>query len=81
MTDRKKDDSSIAKVDGFKISSSRNLHWKRTTHGWKRLVEWKNVSVYWVPLKDLKQSNPDELAVFSVTNFISGEPVFKWWFK
>ena len=62
VTDHKKDDSAISKVGGFIKSSSGNLHWKRTTPGWKLLVEWKDGSVDWVPLKDLKQSNPVDLA-------------------
>ena len=62
VTDNKKDDSAIAKVDGFIKSSSGNLHWKRTTCGWKLLVEWKDGSVDLVPLKDLKQSKPVDLA-------------------
>ena len=45
MTDHKKDDSAIAKVDGFINSISGNLHRKRTTHGWKILLEWKDGSV------------------------------------
>ena len=58
VNDHKKDDSAIAKVDGFINSSSGNQHRKRTTRGWKILVEWKDGSIDWVPLKDLKQSNP-----------------------
>ena len=54
VTDHKKDDSDIAKVDGFIKSSSGYLHWKKTTRGWKLLLEWKDGSVDWVPLKDLK---------------------------
>ena len=66
VTDQKKDDSDIAKVDGFIKSNSGNLHRERTISGWKLLVEWKDVSVDWVTLKYLKQSNPvgmDEHAV------------------
>ena len=58
VTDHKRDDSAISKVGGFIKSSSRNLHQKRTTCGWKLLVEWKDVSVDWVPLKNPEQSNP-----------------------
>ena len=54
VTDHKKGDSSIAKVDGFIKSISGNLHQKRKTCGWKLLVEWKDVSVDWVILKDRK---------------------------
>ena len=42
VTGHKKDDSSISKVDSFIKSSSGNLHRKRTTCGWKLLVEWKD---------------------------------------
>ena len=62
VTDHKNDDSAISKVDGFIKSSSGNLHRKSTTCGWKLLVEWKDGSVDWVPLKELKQYNLDELA-------------------
>ena len=45
VTDHKKYDIAIAKVDGFIKSSSRNIHRKRTTSVWKILVEWKYGSV------------------------------------
>ena len=54
VTDRNKDESAIAKVDGFIKSSSGNLHRKRATCGWKILVEWKDGSFDLVPLKGLK---------------------------
>ena len=53
VNNNKKDDSATAKVDGFIKSSSGNLHRKRTTCVWKLLVEWKDGSVDWFPLKDL----------------------------
>eukprot|EP00979_Chaetoceros_neogracilis_P016060 scaffold6898_cov247-Chaetoceros_neogracile.AAC.1 len=52
-----------------------------TTAGWKLEVEWKDGSVDWVPLKDLKASNPLELAEYAVANEIDDEPAFKWWVK
>ena len=58
VTDHKKYDSAISKVGGFIKSSSGKVHWKRKTYGWKLLVEWKDVSVDWVPLKNPEQSNP-----------------------
>ena len=81
VTYHKKYDSTIAKVDCFIQSSSGKLHRKRTTRGWKLLVEWKDGSVDWAPLKDLKQSNPFELAEYAVAYEISDELAFKWWVK
>ena len=61
VTDHNIYDSAITKVDGFIKSINGNLQHKRTTHVWKILVEWKDRSVDWFPLKYLKQSNPVEL--------------------
>ena len=36
----------------------------QTTKGWKFLVQWKVGESKWVPLKDLKKSNPIELAEY-----------------
>jgi hypothetical protein len=40
---------------------------------------WKDQSTSWVKLKDLKASNPIELAEYAVANCIAEEPAFKWW--
>ena len=34
---------------------------KITTKGWDLKVEWKNGTSSWIPLKDLKESNPIEI--------------------
>ena len=31
---------------------------------WKLLVQWKNRTGQWIPLKDLNMSNPAEVAYF-----------------
>ena len=41
-----------------------------TTKGWKLLVKWKDGQSNWVPLKDLKESNPVKTAVFSMARGI-----------
>ena len=64
VTDHKRDDIAKDNVDGFIRSSIENPHQKRGTHGWKILVECKYGSVDWVPLKDLKQSNPVDLSEY-----------------
>ena len=38
-------------------------------------------SIYWVPLKYLKHSNPVDLAEYAVVNEISDEAAFNWWVK
>ena len=81
MTDNKIDNSAINEVDGFINYSNGNLHQNRINCGWKILVEWKDGSFYWAPLKDLRQSNPVELDEYSVVNEIIYEPAFSWFVK
>ena len=81
MTDHKKDDSAISKVDGFIKSIGSKIHQKRKTYGWKLLVEWKDRLFDWIPLNNLKQPNPVELNEYYVTNKIRDEPTFNWWVK
>jgi hypothetical protein len=41
---------------------------KITTRGWSLLVQWKDGSISWEKLKDLKASNPVEVAKYAVAN-------------
>ena len=52
---------------------------QKTTKGWKLLVIWKYQSKTWIPLKDLKESNPVKLAEFAKAQCIEDEPAFCWW--
>ena len=45
------------------------------------MVEWKDGSMDWVPLKDLKTANPLELAEYAVANNIDDKPAFNWWVR
>ena len=67
----------ISIQDSYNISCHGNRTPKRTTVGWEILVEWRDGSTAWVPLKDLKDTNPVELAEYAVANKIAEEPVFK----
>jgi hypothetical protein len=79
ISDHKKDGRAIQISNGFTISKNGNKVPKQTTIGWKLLVEWKDGSSDWVDLKDLKASNPVEVAEYAVANKIVEEPAFKWW--
>jgi hypothetical protein len=56
-----------------------NVKPKITTQGWQLLMLWKDKSMSWVKLKDLKAFNPIELTEYAVANWIVEEPAFKWW--
>jgi hypothetical protein len=79
IMDHKKNDMVIDIANGVVTSLSGNVKPKITTQGWQLLVMWKDKSTSWVKLKDLKASNPVELAEYAVANWIAEEPAFKWW--
>ena len=41
---------------------------KKTTAGWKLNVEFSDGTTLWLPLKDIKESNPIELAEYAILN-------------
>ena len=58
-----------------------NMVPNKTTQGWELLVEWKDVSSTWIPLKYLKAFNTVKLAEYEAGNRLYVEPSFKWWVR
>ena len=79
IVDHKKDHTAIPILEDKLRSYNWNEILKITTRGWKLLVEWKYGQTSWIKLKELKESNPIEVAEYAVANFIVEEPAFKWW--
>ena len=50
-----------------------------TTKGWDLQVKWKDRLVDWLPLSQVKESIPIELAEYAVAQKIHKEPAFNWW--
>ena len=49
---------------------------RKATVGWNILIKWKAGREQWIPLKEIKESNPIEGAEFSVSCGIENEPNF-----
>jgi hypothetical protein len=79
IVEHKKDGTAIPIADGFTRTRNGKMVPKRTTRGWKLLCKWKDGSTSWIPLVQLQQSNPVELAEYVIANKIQEEPAFKWW--
>ena len=60
-------------------SANRQEKPKVTTRGWHLLVQWKDGTVSWEKLANIKASNPIEVVEYTVTNWLVKEPAFKWW--
>ena len=50
-----------------------------TTKGWELRIKWKDGSTSWIPLKEIKASNPVEVAEYAVSRSIERESAFAWW--
>jgi len=81
IVDHRTNGHALSKDDGFTHTRGGRKVQRKTTRGWELQVEWKDGSADWVPLKDLKESNPVELAEYAVANKLVEEPAFAWWVR
>ena len=74
--------------DSFMYNQNGKRIIKKTTHGVDLQVVLKSginsdgtdkTSKSWIPLKELKESHPLEVAEFSVAHGVDQMPAFKWW--
>jgi hypothetical protein len=77
--DHRKDGSAVAADDLYYTDKRGVKQMRRTTKGWQLLLQWKDGSNTWIPLKDLKESNPVDVAEYVVANKLVHEPAFAWW--
>lgn len=78
--DYKKDEATaVAKADMYVVTRRGGKRLRKTTCGWKLLIKWKDDTESWIPLKDLKESHPVEVAEFAKARGIADEPAFMWW--
>jgi hypothetical protein len=79
IVDHRPDRSVVPVDDAYDVDPNGQMTRWMTTKGWKLLVEWKDGSTDWLPLKDLKESYPVQVAEYAVANKIAGQPAFAWW--
>ena len=79
IVDYKKDITAVPMAEKYISINKRQPKLCKTTKGWKLLVEWKTGNRTWIPLKDLKELNPIEVAEFAKARGIATEPAFAWW--
>ena len=79
IVDHKKDDTALGTKDGWYTNKSGFSKRRITTKGWKMLIEWQDGSTSWLPLRDVKDSNPIQVAEYAISAGIEDEPAFAWW--
>ena len=72
-------EGAVKKSNGYIVDPCGKQHRRKTTKGWEFEVKWKDGMSLWIPLSDLKESNPVEIANYSRSNKIDKEPAFGWW--
>ena len=80
ITDYRKDPSvAVSKKDRFVEDRNGRKRPRKTTKGWQLQVKWSDGGKSWLDLKILKESNPVDVAEFSIARGIDDEPAFSWW--
>lgn len=72
-------DVAIPKSKGYFTSATGCKRRVVTTKGWKLKVQWLDGTQSWIPLKDIKDANPIEVAEYAIARSIQDEPAFAWW--
>jgi hypothetical protein len=72
-------DSKAIRIEDKYVPGTNNQSLKQTTAGWYLQIRWKDGSTSWEPLRNIKDSNPVEVAEYAVVNQLIDEPAFAWW--
>jgi len=78
VIDHHKDGSAISSDDKW-IQQGSNHQLRRTTQGWKLNILWKDSTTSWEHLRNIKESNPIQVAEYAVANKLVEEAAFAWW--
>ena len=77
----RKNDDAVTKENGYyqtKMGTKRRVI---TTKGWDLHVRWETGETSYIALKDIKESNPVEVAEYAFYKHIEDEPAFAWWVR
>jgi hypothetical protein len=76
---RKDESTAIPKSNKWVTTARGQRRLRKSTVGWKLLVQWRDGSETWIPLKDMKESHPVETAEFAKARGIDDEVAFAYW--
>jgi hypothetical protein len=79
IIDHRSNQDAVSKAEETYVNQYGVSRQKQTTQGWEVLIQWKDSSMDWVALKDLKESYPVELALYATNRGIGDEPTVAWW--
>ena len=72
------DGRAVKQSYGYVVSKNDKRTRRRTTKGWHFNVNWKDGATSWVPLRELKESHPIQVAEYVDAAGLKEEPAFAW---
>ena len=69
----------LTQEQAFTVSRNGNKVRRQTTKGWFFQVQWKDGTDSWLPLKELKESHPVQVAEYAQSAQLLDVPAFAWW--
>ena len=75
----RKSKDAVSKEEGYITGKNGQKKKRITSKGWEIQVQWKDRCRTWVPMIDIKESYPVELAEYTTVKQIYEEPAFAWW--
>ena len=79
INDHRNDIISVKCGDEWIVSKNGKRSRKHTTKGWYLEIMWKDGTSSWVPLKEVKENHPIEVAEYASSAGMIHEPEFAWW--
>ena len=80
IIDHRSNEEAVKPEDGFvTVRKTGRKKPRITTKGWDIKVKWRDGTSSWIPMKEVKEANPIELAEYAVTAKIADQPAFRWW--
>ena len=83
IVDHKRDGTAVPKSQKYFVTKKGKWRGQKkrrqTTQGWQMLVEWRDGTRAWLPLKDMKESHPVDVAEYAKARGIDDEAAFEWW--
>ncbi|KAL7524097.1 hypothetical protein ACHAWF_000813, partial [Thalassiosira exigua] len=79
IVDHRKDSTALTRENGFIKVQGGGSKCIKTTKGWEMLVEWKDGTSSWLPLRDVQEASPVKLTEYAVAMDLNKEPAFTWW--
>ena len=78
MIDHQKNHTALSASEGC-VTSGIDSKLVITTKGWDIQVRWRDGSINWLPVLQVKEAIPIELAEYAVAQKINLESAFNWW--